>query len=331
MSALIRIEPTSITHHPASDFWTWAAIVLDTIAESSARIYKQTYKAWVDYATVQQFDPLDLHPNNVKAFLASKPTTHATRKRQLSAIRVLLRLLADSEVSPEHKKYAVVINRIKAPAPEQSSIQNERSHNPLSPAESDAILRVWSSDSTPIARRNMAIVATLLLTGMRRAELAALQWRDVDLDRRVIYIRHGKGDKARDSAILGDKGYNIAVESLKAWKRAQGQYTHVFTRILKGGKIGADQPMSTQAVQDVISDTATQAGLTDTDKKPLVKPHDLRRTLITEMLATGAPIQEAQAQAGHSNGETTLRYARASSAEQRAQTSRLRFGAVRLK
>jgi len=34
----------------------------------------------------------------------------------------------------------------------------------------------------------------------------------------------------------------------------------------------------------------------------------LRRTLITELLATGSPLADVQAQAGHVQGSTTLRY-----------------------
>lgn len=318
-SALIPIQ-TQALDHAMPDFWQWVELVSKTVAASSARVYGQTYRAWADYAAVQGFNPIELDPSLVSDFLASKPTTSATRKRQLSAIRVLLRLL--SEISPQHKLYAVVVDRMKAPAPEQTTIQHERSRRALSPAESDAMLRVWAGDSKPLARRNMAMVATLLLTGMRRAELAALQWRDVDLERGIIHIRHGKGDKARDAAILGD----VAIDSLLAWRTTQGEaYTHVFTGVYKGGKLRADKPMSTDAIEDVINSTSILAGL---DK---VKPHDLRRTLITEMLTTGAPLQEAQAQAGHANGETTLRYAIASSAEQRRQTTRLRFGAVKVK
>lgn len=321
MSALMTIQPANLAAAPAAlDFWQWANIVNKTVAKSSARVYGQTYKAWAAYAAAQGFDPIELDPGLVSDFLASKPTTSATRKRQLSAIRVLLRLLA--EVSPQHKMFAVVMDRLKAPAPDQDTIQQERSRRALSPAESDAMLRVWAMDAKPIARRNMALVATLLLTGMRRAELAALQWRDVDTERGVIHIRHGKGDKRRDAAIMGD----AAIDALAAWRAAQGAaYTHVFPAIYKGGKLRADKPMSTDAIEDVITATAQLAGL---DR---VKPHDLRRTVITEMLATGTPIQDTQAQAGHARGDTTLRYAQASSAEHRRANTRLRFGAVKVK
>jgi integrase len=45
--------------------------------------------------------------------------------------------------------------------------------------------------------RNKAILALLLDTGLRRAELAALQVGDVDLPARLVTVRLGKGGKGR--------------------------------------------------------------------------------------------------------------------------------------
>jgi integrase len=39
------------------------------------------------------------------------------------------------------------------------------------------------------------------------------------------------------------------------------------------------------------------------------QPHDLRRTFITEALATGTPLATVQAIVGHAQGSTTLGYA----------------------
>lgn len=49
-------------------------------------------------------------------------------------------------------------------------------------------------------RRDMAVVRLFLSTGMRRAAMAGLQVHDVDLERRVVVIRYGKGDRPRVAA-----------------------------------------------------------------------------------------------------------------------------------
>ncbi len=56
------------------------------------------------------------------------------------------------------------------------------------------------------------------------------------------------------------------------------------------------------------------------------KPHDLRRTFITEALATGTPLATVQAAAGHARGETTLRYAQAVDARTARKALKLRYG-----
>ena len=56
------------------------------------------------------------------------------------------------------------------------------------------------------------------------------------------------------------------------------------------------------------------------------KPHDLRRTFITEALATGTPLATVQAAAGHARSETTLHYAQAVDARHARRELKLRYG-----
>ena len=45
-------------------------------------------------------------------------------------------------------------------------------------------------------------------------------------------------------------------------------------------------------------------------------PHDARRTLLTDILNNGGSVADAQFIAGHSNPQTTLRYAKVSDAKE---------------
>ena len=49
----------------------------------------------------------------------------------------------------------------------------------------------------PLGLRDRALVETLYSTGIRRAELCGLLVQDVDPQRGTLFIRHGKGNKAR--------------------------------------------------------------------------------------------------------------------------------------
>jgi site-specific recombinase XerD len=46
-------------------------------------------------------------------------------------------------------------------------------------------------------RRDLAMIRLTAATGMRLGELCALRLEDVDLSKQIIFVRHGKGDKAR--------------------------------------------------------------------------------------------------------------------------------------
>ncbi len=66
----------------------------------------------------------------------------------------------------------------------------------LTIAEAEAVLGVPDL-STPIGLRDRAMLEVLYSTGMRRAELAGLHLHDIDIERRTVLIRQGKGRKDR--------------------------------------------------------------------------------------------------------------------------------------
>jgi integrase len=89
--------------------------------------------------------------------------------------------------------------------------------------------------------------------------------------------------------------------------------------VKKGGNLGDDAPISSQAIYNVVRETSELTG----DE---FKPHDARRTFITEALATGTPLAEVQANAGHAQPSTTLEYAQPGEAAQRRRNLKLRYG-----
>ena len=45
--------------------------------------------------------------------------------------------------------------------------------------------------------RNDVMIRLLVYTGLRRSELVALRWTDINVEDLTITVRHGKGDKER--------------------------------------------------------------------------------------------------------------------------------------
>lgn len=300
---------------PHAEFNDLADLALKSLSSAdSARVYGQTYRLWLDYCQNAGTSPLDLMPGNVLDFIASQDTTKATRQRQLSAMRKLAQWLYVLRPDENNRRLFEALKLVKAPVGDGSSGQ-ERTRRALTPAQADRLLRAWG-ENIPQHRRNRALVAVLLLSGIRRSEAAALRWADVDFENGVLHVRHGKGDKRRDVPLAGD----FALEALRAWQLCQPSgYEYMFTPVLKGNKVGADKPVTGTDVYRIVRATEGLAGVE-------FKPHDCRRTFITEALATGTPIATVQAAAGHARGDTTLRYAQAVDARRARRELKLRYG-----
>lgn len=295
------------------------------ISAASRRVYWNTFNEWLAYADEAGFNPLDVNDQNVAAFLSENVRSKATQKRRLSALRRMAELLVILSGYDESRRMAYDgLKLLIKPGSLPSDESQERQRLALTPADADRLLRVARQrterhdDGRAKAIRDYAIVATLLLSGLRRAELAALKWQDVDLDAGVISVRHGKGDKAREAAIYS----HTAIDALKAWREVQpGGFQHVFVRVLKGGNFDKDEPLNTLSIWRVVKSVAAEAGL------PGLKPHDLRRTLATELLVTGTPVHDVQAQLGHADSSTTLdNYAVAADARERRRSGKVRYG-----
>lgn len=118
-----------------------------------------------------------------------------------------------------------------------------------------------------------------------------------------MHLRHGKGDKQRDIAIVEDSA-NTAVNALREWKNALFQQashdrTYIFCAVGKGNRIGVDEPVSSVAINQLITKTAQLAGVD-------FRPHDARRTLGTDLLSNGNSVSDVQAQLGHAHANTTI-------------------------
>ena len=283
------------------------------VAPSTLRVYRHTYRQWCSWCSENALDPLALWPANVGAFLVSTATSKGTRQHQLSALRKLAQALYLVTGDPVAERMTTALKLVKPPV--ENASETHRPKRALTPAMADQILRVWQGD-LPIHYRNAALIALLALTGLRRSEAAALRWSEIDFENRVVSVRHGKGDKQREAAIVG----HYAIEALRAWWERQGDSREfVFCSVGKGDKIGPDKPITGTDVYRVVKATEAKSGVA-------FRPHDLRRTFITEALTTGTPLADVQAQAGHSQASTTLLYAQPVNAKERLSRMRLRYG-----
>ena len=315
---MTALQPyAQIPLQPGHSFAELVQIVEKTVAASSARIYRQTFDKWTQWAVDNTLSPFALTPGHVAAFLDSQDATKSTKQRQLSALRKLVEMLSILDYA--NPEWAALHTALKKLRVQHTGGGSERSKRALTPAEADKVLRAWSGETLQ-DKRNRALMAVLFLAGLRRSEAVALRWDDVDLHEGVLTVRHGKGDKAREVPLLGD----FALKALAVWKtalwEAAGERQHVFCPLRKSRHLlGVDKPMPATDVYRVVKVTEERTGIG-------FAPHDARRTLLTEYIDQTGDVPGAQRIAGHANEATTLRYAQAASARDLRRKAKLRYG-----
>jgi site-specific recombinase XerD len=176
----------------------------------------------------------------------------------------------------------------------------------LSHGELRGLFEVCAADKTAAGLRDAAVLALLYGCGLRRSELVALDVDDYDPDTGAVHVRAGKGHKAR--VTYAASGSRSAV---RPWLVARGPAPGpLFCPVSKSGKITVRR-VTDQVVRKILNKRGAQAGLA------VFSPHDLRRTMIGDLLDAGADISTVQRLAGHANVTTTARYDRRGEATKR--------------
>jgi integrase/recombinase XerD len=141
------------------------------------------------------------------------------------------------------------------------------------------------------------LFTTIYATGLRISEGCALETGDIDAARRVIEVRHGKGDKQR-LVMLCPRLLTI----LRAyWRQERPPAPYLFT-----GRAG--RPLNPQVARNALRLAAATAGL-DRHK---VTPRVLRSCFATHLLEGGTDLRVIQVLLGHERIDTTTRYVRVS-------------------
>ncbi|MFZ6002632.1 MAG: tyrosine-type recombinase/integrase [Actinomycetota bacterium] len=143
-------------------------------------------------------------------------------------------------------------------------------------------------------RRDLALIRLLASTGMRLSEVAGLRLGDVDLVKRVAYVEHGKGDKARWVRFDAD-----TAAALDRYKRARARHRYADLPWLWLGRGGR---FTSNGVPLMLVRRARQAGIGH------VHPHQLRHTFAHRYLESGGNEGDLQRLGGWESAEVMRRY-----------------------
>ncbi len=238
---------------------------------------------WCEQAGVSHWDDLDTHHVRQYAAQCHRRGLHGRSiQRRLSALRTFYNYLLREQAVQRNPGMDV-----RAPRSEQ--------HLPdtLNVDDVDHLLTPGSHDA--LGLRDHAMLELLYSSGLRLAELVALDLGDVDFAERMVRVT-GKGAKTRVIPV-GSK----ATSALQAWLKVRPQQlasgeTAMFTS-RTGKRLGR------RAVQQRVKQWARRKGIPSD-----LHPHTLRHSFASHMLESSSDLRAVQELLGHADISTTQVY-----------------------
>jgi site-specific recombinase XerD len=159
----------------------------------------------------------------------------------------------------------------------------------LGPGEVDALMAALRT------HRDRAMVAAMVLGGLRRCEVLGLRLGDL---RRQAFVAEGKGGHQR--LIPVSARFFAEVSAYLEAESPAGPGTDRVFVVLKGPRRGL--PLSAEGLDEVLDGARGRAGLSRGTC------HQLRHTCLTQLRKAGMSLEAVQAQAGHASIESTRIY-----------------------
>src|SRR5690349_1961846 len=278
------------------------------LADSTQRTYANDLRLFTSWlhktgnADLLPHELTDTHVWNYRLYLARSykdvHKKHLSKKSQnykLIALRALLDFLAERNVD------TLPSTKVK--------LAKQKDDQPVSFLDRRDLERMLAvpDTTTPIGMRDRTLMELLFSTGLRIAELVAL---NVD---QVGFLHDKNTERTYELSIVG-KGKKVrtifisprAAEWLRAYLSVRRDaYDPLFINQRAHDIVGDNEAtrLSARSIQKMIARTALLAGIS---KK--VTPHTLRHTYATDLLSHGADLRSVQELLGHANVATTQIY-----------------------
>jgi len=143
--------------------------------------------------------------------------------------------------------------------------------------------------------RHRLMLGLLYGCGLRSHELCGLRLEDVDLDRRMLHVRKGKGRKDRYLP-LG----KMLVRGISAYIESEGPVDYLFNG---KSRTGSFSPLTPRGINWAVKEARRLSRQT----KPITA-HTFRHTYATHILEMGVDIVQVKELLGHAHLETTMVY-----------------------
>jgi integrase/recombinase XerD len=281
-------------------FFTERLITQRNASPQTIAAYRDTFRLLLRFAREQtgkqpfELDLDDLDAPLIGAFLThleqARGNSPRTRNARLGAIHSFYRFAA-----LEHPEHAATIARVMA-IPTKRHERNTVSYLDL---EEIKALLAAPDRTTWLGRRDHALLALMIQTGVRVSELTGLRVRDVHLDTGAHIRVTGKGRKKRATTLTGE-----TVTIVRAWLKERGGQPDEPLFPTRQGR-----PLSRYTVGVVVSKhAATAAAGCPSPTAKRVTPHTLRHTNAMLLRAKGVDIATIALWLGHESTQTTHIY-----------------------
>lgn len=219
------------------------------------------------------------------AELTENDYTIASLSRKLSAIRMLARYLVNENIRSSNFTELIAGPRRVRKLPPTLNI--------------DEVIRLLEVPNlnTPQGLRDRAILELLYSSGLRVSELCNLPMQSLEIDEGYIRVI-GKGSKER--VIPVGKQALFAIRNYLVDGRPYLAKTHTGSEFFLSNR---GKAISRKTVWVLLKNYAKRLGLTQN-----VKPHMLRHSFATHLLAGGADLRVIQEMLGHADISTTEIY-----------------------
>jgi integrase/recombinase XerC len=233
----------------------------------------------------------------IRAFLGElhkQRISAASSARKLSAIRTFVKFLRREDLIEDDPATLVASPKVPETIPAHLTVN-----------EMNRLLEMPDS-STPLGRRDRAILELFYASGLRLSELVGLDIEDINISSRMVRVL-GKGRKERlvpfnsstsDAvrAYLKDRSQLSGGAPVSARKARRPSQAPLFLNY-RGERLSA------RSIDRLVRRYVTACGA-----KFGISPHALRHSFATHLLANGADLRAIQELLGHARLSTTQRY-----------------------
>lgn len=277
------------------------------VAPATRRAYASSWRAWEAFAEAHGSAVLPASPAAVALYVAAlvaTPYTVATIQARLAAVATAHRAAGHASPTEDPRVRAVLrgARRRLGTAP--------ASRTPLEREELERLISVLPGG--PSGTRDRALLLVGWAGALRRAELVALEVRDVvrSSEGLAVTLRRSKTDQDGAGRLVGipraRRPELCPARALAAWlELAEIQAGPIFRTVDRHGRIGAAQ-LGDRAVALVVKRAALAAGLDPAN----LAGHSLRSGFATSAARAGVADRAIQRQLGHKSPRTTAGYVR---------------------